>query len=70
MLEHLLSLLRQLSWNRTGQVKILVIKKSFLLVMIIEDCNMEEVVEEEGDVLFFGLSVTSSVKKAEMRSQH
>lgn len=51
-------------------MKVLVIKNCFLLGMITEDWNMEEVVEEAGDILFFRLSVTSSVEKAEMRSQH
>lgn len=36
-----------------------------MLVMIIEDGNMEEVVEEEGDILFFNLSVIASLEKAE-----
>lgn len=51
-------------------MKVLVLENSFLLVMVTEDWNMEEVLEEEGDILFFSLSVTSSVEKAGMTSQH
>lgn len=58
VLEHLLSVLGQLPWDRTGQVKVPAIKNSFLLVMITEDWNIEKVVQE--DILFFSLSVTSS----------
>lgn len=47
-------------------MKVVVVKNSFLLVMIIEDWN----VEEERDILVFSLSVTSSMEKAERRYQH
>lgn len=49
VLEHL-CVLGQLPWE--GQVKVLVIKNSSLLVMIVKDWGLEDVVEQEGDILF------------------
>lgn len=70
VLDHYIFSLFWVSCPGTGQVKVLVLENSFLLLMVTEDWNMEEVLEEEGDILFFSLSVTSSVEKAGMTSQN